>query len=813
MIDIWHRTGPKDSMKPAGRTVATALVMATAGGVLYATAVPASAVVSCASPVFTRQFFANTTFSGTPKKTDCDSAIDQNWGTGAPVSGVPSDNFGVRWSVTRDFGSGGPFALAASAQDGMRVYLDGVRKIDIWKNVSTTVKKTVYVTIPQGRHTLRFDFVNWTGPANVKSAYTPRTSASLDRTRPLAPTGAAVSYNTSTGVAGLTWARNREMDLANYRVYRRLKGAPYSIWPLATTTATSYTDSSLPKTGAAYYYEVRAVDKAGNVSGGGADKLVATVDRTPPAAPFVEWDACPAGQPYAAPQLVTTAKNAADIAWYEMQRLDATTNRWSTIYSGAKGAICDTGYPADGSKVTYRGRARDAAGNWSAYSAATTFTTSDLTPPAAVTQLRAEYRSGVPHLLWSPVTGAASYQVLQYDPATGGYVDARPEKSVGTETDVVPRQSAAVADSYRYAVRSVDAKGNAAAPVEITLNMADRPEAIPAFKTTANRFDEGVMVEWSSVDPWTVDERPLPTYKIIRTDTATGETDIVDQCKPNSSVDQPLDDPDTYWTWADDDAPLSARKQVNGTCWDVQGKSETTYEYRVVTTDRYGHVSQPGPAATETTPDTQRPAAVQDLTAERVPLGVRLTWTPPADTDVSGYRAWQGVTDPDSGETVWKNNCWTGSSLSRTEILCPTVPDGATHVYKVAAVDDYRDDPLDVLHPAEVSVTLPESRPPGWTGTEVREGQYPELYVDCSESSGLGDCSRFASYRVERWNPATASYVTLAEGAAGDSAFYMDTTVHEDRLGLYYYRVVRLDASGAEAVTRSTAFGIWDSWL
>lgn len=802
-------------MNPARRTTATALALATAGGVLYATAVPASAAVNCTSPVFTRQFFANTTFSGTPKKTDCDSTIDQNWGSGAPVSGVPSNNFGVRWSVTRDFGSGGPFTFTASALDGMRVYVDGVRKIDVWKNVSATVKKTVNVTIPAGKHTIRFDFVNWTGSASVRFAYAPRTSAAYDKVKPLIPTGTAVSYNSATGAAKLTWTRSKEMDLAHYRVYRRLKGAPYGE-QLATTTATSYTDSALPKTGATYYYEVRAVDKAGNVSGGSPDKLVTTVDRTPPAAPFVEQDACPADQPYAAPQLVTTAQNAADIVRYEMQRLDAATKLWSTVYSGTKGAICDTGYRADGSKVTYRGRARDAAGNWSAYSAATTFTTPDLTPPAPVTGLRAEYRSGVPHLVWSPVTGAASYQVLQYDPATGGYTDALPEEATTTRTDVVPTQSAAVADTYRYAVRSLDAKGNPAAPVEVTLEMADRPEAIPAFKTTADRFDEGVMVEWSSVDPWTVDEQPLPTYKIIRTDTATGESDIVDRCKPFTSVDQPLDAPDTYWTWADDDAPLSARKQVNGSCWDVQGKSETTYEYRVVTTDRYGHVSQAGPPVTETTPDTQRPAPVQDLTAERVPLGVRLTWTPPADADVTGYHVWQGVTDADSGETVWKENCWSGSSLARTEILCPTVADGATHVYKVAATDGrlmHDDRALDVLHPADVSVTLPDTRPPGWTESEVGEGQYPQLYVGCSEGSGLGDCSRFASYRVERWDSVTSAYVALAEGPMGDAAYYTDTTVHEDRLGLYYYRVVRFDASGVEAETRSTAYGIWDSWL
>ncbi|MEU1540573.1 hypothetical protein ABZ461_21130 [Actinacidiphila glaucinigra] len=41
----------------------------------------------------------------------------------------------------------------------------------------------------------------------------------------------------------------------------------------------------------------------------------------------------------------------------------------------------------------------------------------------------------------------------------------------------------------------------------------------------------------------------------------------------------------------------------------------------------------------------------------------------------------------------------------------------------------------------------------------------------------------------------------------------MDTTVHEDVFGLYYYRVVRLDASGAEAATRAAAHGIRNSWL
>jgi hypothetical protein len=805
-------------MNPARRTTAaasTAVVLATAGGLLCAVTAPASAATTCASPVYQRQFFANTTFLGTPKKTDCDNAIDQNWGTGAPTSGLPSNNFGVRWSVTRDFGSGGPFSFAASAQDGIRVYLDGVRKVDLWKNVSTTVKKTVNVTIPSGKHTLRVDFVNWTGTANVKFGYAPRTSATVDKVKPLTPTGTSVSYDKATGRTKVAWAKNKEMDLAGYRVYRRLKGTAYPAKPLATTTSVSYTDTAVPQTGKTYYYEVRAYDKAGNASAGTADQPVTTVDKTPPAAPFLEWDACPPGEPYAAPQLVTTSENAADIAWYEMQRLDTATNQWITVYTGAKGAICDTTYPADGSKVTYRGRARDAAGNWSAYSAATTFTTFDLTPPAPVADVRVEYRSGVPHLLWSPVGGAASYQVVQLDPATGGWLDALPGGGTTTQTDVVPRQVAAIADTYRYAVRSVDAKGNAAAPVEIALTMADRPEAIPSYETTATVFGEGVMIAWESFDPWTYDGGKFLSYKIVRTDPATGESTTVDLCKPNELFNDRMEPPSVRGSWSDELPAYAGNQLIHGTCWDISGKSETTYDYRILTVDTYGHASQPGPTATATTPDTQRPAPVENLTAEQIPFGVRLTWTPPADDDVSAYHVWQGVVDPDTGETVWETNCWDGSTLADTEILCPTVPDGATHVYRVAATDGhglYDGKGPDFFHTADISVTLPDTRPPGWTGTEIRQDQYPELYVRCGVNYDDIPCGDYTDYRWEKWDAAAGSWNAFATGKVADPQFHMDRTVYEDQFGLYYYRAVYIDPSGNEKVVNQKAYGIWDAW-
>jgi fibronectin type 3 domain-containing protein len=364
----------------ARTTTTTALVLATAGGLLGAATATATAATTCTSPVFKRQFFANTTFSGTPKKTDCDSVVNQNWGTGAPAAGLPANRFGVRWTVTRDFGSGGPFTFTVSAQDGVRVYLDGKLKIDLWKNVSSTVSRTVHLTIPENKHSLRVDYVNWTGTANVEFTCTPRTSATVDKVEPKAPTGTSVAHDAATGRAKVSWAKNKEMDLAGYRVYRRPAGGAWT--RLATTTSTSYTDTTLPATGASYAYRVRAHDKAGNLSDPGAKKTVATTDRTAPAAPATPTTASePAG-------LWIGWTPVPDAASYRVYRAASQTGAYTAVGSASGDSFVDT-TAEEGVTHYYRVTAVDAAGNESDTSAAVSGRRRDLTPPSAVTGLTA----------------------------------------------------------------------------------------------------------------------------------------------------------------------------------------------------------------------------------------------------------------------------------------------------------------------------------------------------------------------------------------------------------------------------------------
>ncbi|KAA3658754.1 MAG: hypothetical protein DWQ04_24130, partial [Chloroflexi bacterium] len=85
------------------------------------------------SNVWKAEFFNNTDLSGSPVKTIEYGSIDFNWGQDAPVDGVNADNFSIRFTREIDF-SKGEYKFFATADDGVRVYVDGVLVIDEWNS-------------------------------------------------------------------------------------------------------------------------------------------------------------------------------------------------------------------------------------------------------------------------------------------------------------------------------------------------------------------------------------------------------------------------------------------------------------------------------------------------------------------------------------------------------------------------------------------------------------------------------------------------------------------------------------------------------
>ncbi|MEV0090176.1 PA14 domain-containing protein [Streptomyces sp. NPDC050738] len=436
----------------------TALLTAgvTVAGGLALPAAAEAATVTCKPNYFTRTFYANTSLSGTPKKTDCDDAINQNYGSGSPLSGIAKDNWSMRWSLSRDFGSGGPFAFTAESQDGIRVYLDGVRKIDLWKNVSTTQRKTLNLTIPKGKHTLRIDFAAWTGNANVKFTYAPRTSATYDTTAPLTPAGIKAVYSTTTRKATVSWAKSPEMDLAGYRVYRRLQGTT-TYTRVAQTTATSYADAT-PATGQVFYYEARAYDKAGRESTGTADLPVATVDKTAP------------DRVLGLSALGTTAGNS--LTW----RASSTDVHHYEVWAAPSGQpdpdgpalVLGTSYAdtvADaGTAYTYTVHAIDGAGNISPVSDPVTVTRPGASTAPAPSAVQGEPVDALTHLVWTPAadpdTAVTGFRVYRRTSATGAWTLLG---SAGASDTSYDDRSAPQGSAYYY-VAAVDQQGAESVP-------------------------------------------------------------------------------------------------------------------------------------------------------------------------------------------------------------------------------------------------------------------------------------------------------------------------------------------------------------
>ncbi|MEU6373499.1 PA14 domain-containing protein [Streptomyces sp. NPDC046909] len=644
-------------MNPARRTAAitsTAVVLATAGTLLTVT--PASAATTCTSPVFKRQFFANTTFSGTPKKTDCDNAIDQNWGTGAPTSGLPSNNFGVRWSVTRDFGSGGPFSLAASGLDGIRVYVDGVRKISLWKNTSSTVSKTVNVTIPSGKHTLRVDYVNWTGAAKVKFTYTPRTSASVDKVKPLTPTGTSAAYDAATRKAKLTWSKNKEMDLAGYQVHRRLKGSgSWTKVATTTATATSYTDTP-PATGETYYYEIRAYDKAGNTSPGTADKPVTTV--------------------FAAPQgLTATSSNKANsLTWqaasgvksYEVYRAFGDTGNFGLLAVVDSPAYADSEVTAN-VPYTYKVRSLNAAGAASPYSNVVSATVDTVAPlkPEGLTVASAD-EGGITLTWQKPGADTVKYNVYRGTSPLSGTL-------IGSSSTTAYRDTGAEAGQlYSYMVTAVDAAGNQSSvstPVNATRPVG--PSSVPRKPSIMNPQIVGDQLSMSFENSGYV---PVSSYEVYRSRTTPVDTTVAANHFGGST----------------------------GTFTATVAEDERDYYYAVVAVSSYGVRSAPSnsfkPQVVEVS-DTPLPTAVSDV----IPGDgqVRLIWgTPPnspGNPAVVAYRVYRSTTPG-----VTKENAESAVLTQSSDYTDSGLTNGTTYYYAVATVSVYG---VESALSAEVSAT------------------------------------------------------------------------------------------------------------
>lgn len=109
------------------------------------------------------EYYANTDLIGQPTLVRDDTAINFDWGTGAPASGIPADSFSVRWTRTLRFEEG-IYRFRAVVDDGMRLFVDGVLLIDTWQDGARR-ELTADRRMTPGQHALRVEYYERGGNA------------------------------------------------------------------------------------------------------------------------------------------------------------------------------------------------------------------------------------------------------------------------------------------------------------------------------------------------------------------------------------------------------------------------------------------------------------------------------------------------------------------------------------------------------------------------------------------------------------------------------------------------------------------------
>ena len=102
-----------------------------------------------------------------------DPVLKFNWGWGSPAWEVPPDNFSAQWTRTF-YMQGGTWRVTTTADDGVRVFVDGTPVIDEWK-VSAATTYIRDIVLRTGYHTVTVQYFEAEGVAQV--AVTPSSSA------------------------------------------------------------------------------------------------------------------------------------------------------------------------------------------------------------------------------------------------------------------------------------------------------------------------------------------------------------------------------------------------------------------------------------------------------------------------------------------------------------------------------------------------------------------------------------------------------------------------------------------------------------
>jgi hypothetical protein len=94
--------------------------------------------------------------AGPPDVSRPESAIDHDWWQASPAPGITSDHFVARWTRVMALAAG-TYAFTVTADDGVRLFVDGQRVIDRWVDQGATTY-SANIALGSGSHTVVMEY-------------------------------------------------------------------------------------------------------------------------------------------------------------------------------------------------------------------------------------------------------------------------------------------------------------------------------------------------------------------------------------------------------------------------------------------------------------------------------------------------------------------------------------------------------------------------------------------------------------------------------------------------------------------------------
>jgi mono/diheme cytochrome c family protein len=113
----------------------------------------------------TGRYYANMTLSGNPVSTRLEN-VNFNWANGGPGAGVGSDGFSVRWTGFVQVPTTGSYRFRTMSDDGVRLWINGVQRINDWTNHAARTGTTTSMTLTAGvKYAVSMEYYENTGQA------------------------------------------------------------------------------------------------------------------------------------------------------------------------------------------------------------------------------------------------------------------------------------------------------------------------------------------------------------------------------------------------------------------------------------------------------------------------------------------------------------------------------------------------------------------------------------------------------------------------------------------------------------------------